>query len=100
MIGETLEATGAAPVSWYFDRPVSNSGRLKETMAGVAEASGWIWDIRLINEVDKTVAAADAVAVSSDGWILDRADRWCDLTQLLLEQAGAAGRVIDLRHKP
>lgn len=100
LIGETLEATGAAPISWYFDRPVSNSGRLKETMAGIAEASGWIWDIRLINEVDKTVAAADAVAVSSDGWILDRADRWCDLTQLLLEQAGAAGRVVDLRHEP
>ena len=32
--------------------------------------------------------------------ILDRADRWCDLTQLLLEQAGAAGRVVDLRHEP
>lgn len=100
LLGETLETSGAAPVCWYFDRPVSNSGRLKETLAGIAEASGWTWDIRLINRVDETVAFAGDVAVSSDGWILDRADRWCDVTRLLLEQAGAAGRVIDLRQEP
>jgi len=100
LIGAVLETCAPAPVCWFFDKPVSNSGRLKEMMIAIAKESGWDWDIRLINQVDATVASSDAIAVSSDGWILDRANRWCNVTDLLLERANAAGQVIDLRQEP
>ena len=96
LIGETLEACGLEGVQWYFDKPVSNSGRLKAMMSEMAEEAGWDWDIRLINKVDDTVASSEGVAVSSDGWILDRAQRWCNVTEHLLAHARATERVIDL----
>lgn len=96
LIGETLDTYAPETVCWFFDKPVSNSGRLKTFMAGIAEEFGWGWDIRLINKVDDTVSKTDAVAVSSDGWILDRVRRWCNVTELLLKHAGASSRVIDL----
>ncbi|MFO7974639.1 MAG: DUF5616 domain-containing protein, partial [Candidatus Hydrogenedentota bacterium] len=100
LMGETLAACAPKTVSWFFDKPVSNSGRLKAIMANAAEQAGWEWDIRLINKVDQKVSLTDGIAVSSDGWILDRAERWCNLTELLLERTGAADRVIDLRLEP
>jgi len=96
LIGETLEAWTPKTVCWFFDKPVSNSGRLKALMANIAKEAGWNWDISLINKVDQTVASTGGIAVSSDGWILDRAKRWSNVTDMLIKRAGAAGRVIDL----
>ena len=38
------------PLSWYFDRPISNSGRLKQAIDALASEAGWAWDVELVAE--------------------------------------------------
>lgn len=84
LVGEALgEASG---VVWYFDAPVSNSGRLKTMLRELSEAEGYGWDIILVNNPDKELIALpdEVVLVSSDSWILDDGGSWCNLGRELL----------------
>jgi len=73
-------------VIWVFDKPVSNSGRLKTLLRELAEQKGYHWDIILENNPDKYLAESDDIVVSSDAWILDRASRWFNLGKYIIEQ--------------
>lgn len=70
---------GAASVTWWLDRPVSNSGRLAALIRDTAAEAGWSWDVRLEDRVDSTIARQDGVIGTSDGWILDQGIAWTDL---------------------
>ncbi|MEM9985424.1 MAG: DUF434 domain-containing protein [Bacteroidota bacterium] len=87
MIGVHLQELQVAHVCWLLDRPVSNSGRLKVMMLEIAEQYGFDWSVELLNNPDKgLVLREDAIAVSSDGWVLDRVKRWYNLHQDLLKK--------------
>lgn len=77
----------AAKVIWYFDQPVSNSGRLKTMLRELSETHDFNWDITLAYNPDKELIALpnDTVLVSSDSWILDDGGAWCNLGRELLE---------------
>lgn len=96
LVGECLQSLDPESVTWLFDAPVSNSGRLRALMLEVATAHAWPWEIELGSQVDKTLAQSSGVVVTSDGWILDRAARWTSIGDQLLQRAGADNRVIDL----
>jgi hypothetical protein len=100
LLGQTLHELGAARVTWLFDAPVSNSGRLRALMLDTAEQHGWPWDVQLISNVDKTLAQSTAIVVTSDSWILDRAQHWTRITDLLLRHAGPEQCVISLASPP
>ena len=51
----------------------------------MAEEKGYPWEITLENNPDKVVAETPHVAISSDAWVLDRADRWFNLGANLIE---------------
>jgi hypothetical protein len=98
LIGETLAATGAAPITWYLDSPISNSGRLKTTVRDVAQSHGWSWDVQLVPDPDPVLAAAgDGVVVASaDSMILDRCARWTNLARGVVESRVARPFLVDL----
>lgn len=96
LLGRTLHKLGAARVTWLFDAPVSNSGRLRALMLDAAVQHGWPWDVQLNSNVDKTLAQSTAIVVTSDSWILDRAKRWTRITDAVLGHAPSERRVIDL----
>lgn len=96
LVGEILCASGAVRICWYFDAPVSNSGRLKRLLAREAEARSWNWFVELENNPDAVLAKSDDVVVTTDGWILDRAARWTDLTNAVIERLGGKCLIIDL----
>ncbi|MCT4629714.1 DUF434 domain-containing protein, partial [Winogradskyella sp.] len=73
------------PVTWVFDQPVSNSGRLKTLLREHAEQHHFNWDIILDNNPDKLLAESKDIVVSSDAWILDRAERWLNLGAYIIE---------------
>ncbi|MEZ4321126.1 MAG: DUF434 domain-containing protein [Myxococcota bacterium] len=77
LLGPVLEP--AARVTWWLDRPVSNSGRLATLIRETAAEAGWAWDVRLEDRVDSTLARQDGVIGTSDGWILEQGVRWADL---------------------
>ncbi|WP_299333054.1 DUF434 domain-containing protein [uncultured Psychroserpens sp.] len=82
LVGELLKDH---KVIWIFDKPVSNSGRLKTLLRETAEESGFDWEIILDNNPDKLLAESEHVVVSSDAWILDRAERWLNLSAYMIE---------------
>ncbi|WP_281988904.1 DUF434 domain-containing protein [Aquimarina aggregata] len=85
LIGQTLNRLQVASVHWYFDAPVSNSGKLKTILRELAEQNNFSWKIYLDNNPDKVLATSDHVVVSSDAWILDRAQKNFNLGKYLIE---------------
>ncbi|WP_074406910.1 MULTISPECIES: DUF434 domain-containing protein [Aquimarina] len=85
IIGNTLNKLGVSGVHWYFDAPVSNSGRLKTTLRELAEQHDFPWTIDLVNNPDKELASSAHIVVSSDAWILDRAQKNTNLAAYLID---------------
>ena len=85
-VGEALRP--AASVTWYFDQPVSNSGRLKTMLRELAETHNFNWEIVLAYNPDKELIALpnETVLVSSDSWILDDGGAWCNLGREILAE--------------
>lgn len=83
-VGEALRP--AATVAWYFDAPVSNSGRLKTILREISEEHNYRWAVELVNNPDRDLVALpdDTVVVSSDSWVLDHCGHWCNLGRELL----------------
>lgn len=81
-------------VIWIFDKPVSNSGRLKTMLRETAEQNGFNWEIILDKNPDKILAESEHVVVSSDAWVLDRAERWLNLGAYSIEQHTSEATVI------
>ena len=86
MVGDVLQELKVASVHWYFDTPVSNSGRLKGILLEIAAKHGYPWEVTLDYNPDKVLAESTDIVVSSDGWILDRTQRWFDLGRYLVDK--------------
>ena len=85
LVGAHLHTAGVARVHWYFDQPVSNSGRLKTQLRELAEQHAWPWVIELVYNPDKAVAEAPGISVSSDSWVLDHSVQWYNLAAAVLD---------------
>jgi hypothetical protein len=97
MIGEALQRLAPSSVLWLLDRPVSNSGRLAAKIADFAGRSDCSWDVQVVFNPDAEIIASPGIAITSDSWILDRAERWADLKSHLLARELVDPWVIDLR---
>ncbi|NIA15906.1 MAG: DUF434 domain-containing protein [Nitrospiraceae bacterium] len=95
-IGEAFDALGIATAKWYFDAPVSNSGKLKVFLLEEAARAGWPWQIDIEHNPDKILAVAQDPVVTSDSWILDRADAWTPLVSHVIGGVPLENPVIDL----
>ncbi len=100
LIGALTAEWGARVCRWSLDRPVSNSGRLKQTLLELANEAGWRWDVELVFNPDKVLAESEHIAATSDSVILDRCRRWIDLSRLVIGRGAPAARVIDLCPAP
>jgi hypothetical protein len=81
---EDVAARGVTAVTWYLDRPVANSGRLRALLLEVAERRGWPWTCELVSNPDAVLVRSTGAVATSDAWILDRVPRWFDLLASLL----------------
>lgn len=87
LLVDELQRLQPGSVSWYFDRPVSNSGALAGVVRQLVSARGLAWEVELADDVDRRVSAAGCVAVSGDSGVLDAAERWLDLVGIVIETA-------------
>lgn len=92
----TLTRWSPAAVTWFVDRPVSNSGRL----------AGWIrdrapegigWEVELPHDADRSVIDAQGVACSADARVLDLSPAWADLVSETVDAHAPDAWVVDLR---
>ena len=96
LIGEFLKENEVSSALWLLDSPVSNSGRLKTLIGGLAAKNGWLWEIELLPSPDAKLAKTDLVVASSDGIVLDRCKRWVNLAAEIVERKLPSARIIDL----
>jgi hypothetical protein len=92
-----LEQLQTSDIRWYFDRPVSNSGRLRATMLEMAASRRWNWSIELVNNPDMLLAQSAEVVATADSAILDHRVRWVNLARVCVEQFVSDANVVDLR---
>ena len=81
---------------WLLDRPVGNSGRLKDTLDALAMEAGLDWEVVLEFNPDRTLAESSAVVASSDSAVLDRCERWCNVTREVISLSVRDAFVLNL----
>jgi hypothetical protein len=96
LIGRTLTGLGVGEALWLLDRPVSNSGRLKTIIEGLAAVQGWKWPVELVHDPDAELAQSDAIICTADSGILDLCSGWFNLARETVEQHAASAWVLDL----
>jgi hypothetical protein len=96
LLGAFLDLHGPRRVLWLFDRPISNSGRLKKVIEQRAAAAGWPWEVELSANPDRELAASASIVASADSAVLDRCGRWVNLARLVVEGLVPGAWVVDL----
>ena len=81
---DVVDSLSASSALVYLDRPVSNSGRLAETIRSAAAAKGSAIEAQTADGVDEILKAADAVVATSDSAILDSCEQWINLAPLAI----------------
>ena len=94
LVGNYLAGHGVAQAHWYFDQPVSNSGRLKALTLDIAQTNNWPWTAELVFNPDKALVEGTAIAISSDAWVLDHAVRNFNLVAQLAPELKVATNVV------
>lgn len=85
LVGNVLNKLNVKSVKWYFDSPISNSGRLKTRLLEIAKEHGFNWEVELVFNPDKVLVQSKNIVVSSDGWIIENTCKWFNLSALLIE---------------
>ncbi|MEL6942720.1 MAG: DUF434 domain-containing protein, partial [Bacteroidota bacterium] len=86
LIGDTLKELQVKKVKWYLDRPISNSGMLKQRLLEISEINEYGWEVELVFNPDQELVKSEQVIISSDGWILDQVKQWFNLGGYIIEQ--------------
>ncbi|RLJ23532.1 hypothetical protein CLU97_4293 [Chryseobacterium sp. 7] len=71
---------------WIFDKPVSNSGRIKQMILEFAEQNQLNWEGDLQYNPDKFLVESSELVISSDAWILDHCKEWFNLIGYLIKE--------------
>jgi hypothetical protein len=77
----------AGSVRWLLDRPVSNSGRLRELLLSLGRDEGIEWTVEIVDDPDRVLLACGGVVATADARILDGCARWVDLPAEVAEGA-------------
>jgi hypothetical protein len=95
-----LVALRVPGVRWLFDRPVSNSGRIRGLVLETADRLALDWTVDLMENPDPVLKQSPEIIATADSAILDAGPRWFNLARHVIETPGGAGVVIDLSGGP
>ncbi len=90
LLFDSLEEMEIHSATVLLDQPVSNSGRLKALIAGLAVEYHFDLDIQIQRDVDRDLYEKENV-ISSDSIILDRCLSWINLAALCMERQNRQG---------
>ena len=80
---QTLDELQIQKAVIYLDKPVSNSGRLKQRIYEFAESISFELDVQIENPVDALLKTKPLIA-SSDAIILDECSNWFNLVKYII----------------
>lgn len=83
LAGEALAPWKPASVTWLFDSPVSNSGRIAQKVRDLANSRSWPWEVGLSKNPDADLMELPAgIIVTTDSLILDHVSQgWFPLSE-------------------
>ncbi len=96
LVGRTMAELGVGECVWLLDRPVSNSGRLKQIIEEVAAAHSWNYRVELVADPDPILAESDHLVATADSQILNRSAAWLNLARLIVEAHVPEANLVDL----
>jgi len=100
-IAESIQQLDVHRAAWYFDQPVSNSGRLKMMLLEIGESKNLDWTVELVPDPDRVLidSTGDSrIICTADSVILDAPNvRWFNLARFVIDHHVARSWVIDLR---
>jgi hypothetical protein len=96
LLGGVLAGAGVTEAVWLLDRPVSNSGRLKQLMELLAAEHGWTWRIELAANPDAVLADSAEIVATADSVILDRCAAWFNLARETISAKASEARVVEV----
>jgi hypothetical protein len=96
LIGKRLSPLPMGNVHWLFDRPVSNSGRIRAMVLETARTEDWSWTVELVNDPDPLLRESTEIVATADSAVLDRCGRWFNLARAVIDADAPAARIIDL----
>ncbi|MEM1244903.1 MAG: DUF434 domain-containing protein [Acidobacteriota bacterium] len=102
-LGRWLEEARVREVLWWFDRPISNSGRLAGVLREEAQDHGWAWQVDCIASPDAQLRQSANVLATADSAILDDCTRWVSLARHVVEDSVAPEQdvwLLDLSPSP
>ena len=83
-IADALENLKAEKAVFYLDKPVSNSGRLKQKIIEAMSGRPFVTEAYTENAVDPILEKKSNV-ITADAIILDRCENWYNLTEYILK---------------
>ncbi|WMX17496.1 MULTISPECIES: DUF434 domain-containing protein [unclassified Aureispira] len=95
LIDKALKELDVKHVQWYFDAPVSNSGRLKVLLYELAEKNKSNWDVDLVFNPDSTLIEKEKICITADSWILDEVGAYFDLAKYIITKEITDALVLD-----
>jgi len=87
LLGQAGVRLGTGAWTWFLDRPVGNSGRLRTVMEQLAGERRWNWRIELVQNPDKVLAEATETVATADSVVLDRCRLWFNLARDVVDSS-------------
>jgi len=84
-IGQFLARANVCNCTWWLDRPVSNSGRLRGWLERSAHENDWPWSIQLVPDADRRLIDGHAVVISADSGVIDHCGVWSNITPAIID---------------
>jgi hypothetical protein len=81
---------------WLFDRPVSNSGRIRALVLDTASRQARDWSVDLVDNPDPILKRSGEIVATADSAILDAGPRWFNLARYVVDRSDLARVVVDL----
>lgn len=92
---QTLEELQVQNAVIYLDKPVSNSGRLKQRIYELADHISFGLDVLVEDPVDALLKTKPLIA-SADAIILDECDRWFNLVECVISKRMGGYDYVDI----
>ncbi len=95
LLGATISSLNVRQCRWLFDRPVSNSGRIRSLFLQYALDHQLDWLVDLVNDPDPLLKESSEIVATADSAVLDSCARWFNLARYVIETHCLEARIVD-----